>query len=427
MSARLAELGTWRSGGTPPKDRDELWGGGFPWISTRDLKLHELSSSTETITEAAAQRFSTTVPAGSVLIATRGMALARRLPVALVTRPVAFNQDIKAIEPDRRVWPKYLLYALLAFEDQLLALTDEAAHGTKRLDTDLLRAFRIPCPPLAKQRRVGDFLDAETGLIDALLSARARQRELLSERRRAKVLAAVVGDLADGIGRWCTTSDVPKLSTLPREWRLVSVGSKFDVQLGKMLNADRAAEAGADGAAPYLRNVNVQWGRVDTQELKWMYFDDADRSKFALKRGDLLVCEGGEIGRCALWDSDRDDCFFQKALMRVRPAGADSAQWLALCLTALADAGVLAAGTDRSTIDHLPAKKLRALRVPLPPLEVQRELVSRSAEDDRRSKGAIAAINCQIDLLRERRQALITAAVTGKLQIPAAPIASATP
>lgn len=193
MTRRLADVGTWRSGGTPPKDRDELWGGGFPWISTRDLKQPELHGSTATLTEDAARRYSTTVPAGSLLIGTRGMALAKRLPVAMVTRAAAFNQDIKAIEPHADVCSKYLLYALLAFERPILALTDEAAHGTKRLDTDLLRAFRIPCPPRGAQESIARFLDAETARIDALVAARERQRALIQERRRARLDQLVSG------------------------------------------------------------------------------------------------------------------------------------------------------------------------------------------------------------------------------------------
>lgn len=198
---RLAEVGVWRSGGTPPTDREDLWRGDFPWISTRDLKRPELDGSTATITEDAAKQFSTIVPAGSILIATRGMALATRLPVALVKRAASFNQDIKAIEPHTGMHGKYLLYALVAFEGPILGLTEEAAHGTKRLDTELLRRFRIPCPTLEEQIRIVDFLDAETARIDAVIRARGRQSELLAERRLALVTAAVTGMDGGGVSR----------------------------------------------------------------------------------------------------------------------------------------------------------------------------------------------------------------------------------
>jgi type I restriction enzyme S subunit len=219
VTVRLAEVGAWRSGGTPPKDRDELWDGGFPWISTRDLKQPELNGSTDTITDDAASRYSTTVPAGSLLIATRGMALAKRLPVAMVTREVAFNQDIKAIEPHCDVYSKYLLYALLAFEGPILALTDEAAHGTKRLDTDLLRRFRIPCPDFADQRRIADFLDVETTRIDALIAARAAQSELLAER--AVSVATRLALRGGSANARCQPSGIPPVGDIPAHWAVL--------------------------------------------------------------------------------------------------------------------------------------------------------------------------------------------------------------
>lgn len=202
---------------------------------------------------------------------------------------------------------------------------------------------------------------------------------------------------------------------LPNDWSLASVGSRYDIQLGKMLNAHRAAEPNSPGAAPYLRNINVQWGRIDTDHLNWMRFSADDRTKYALRRGDLLVCEGGEIGRCAIWDSDREDCFFQKALMRVRSRGPDSLAWLALCIRALADGGALSAGAERSTIDHLPAEKLRALRVPLPGPEEQRGILTALDAETARIDAMVAERRRQAQLLIARRASLMFAAASGTL------------
>jgi type I restriction enzyme S subunit len=189
---------------------------------------------------------------------------------------------------------------------------------------------------------------------------------------------------------------------LPHGWRLASVGSRYDLQLGKMLNADRAAEPRSAGAAPYLRNVNVQWGSIKTDDLKWMRFSTDDRARYALRRGDLLVCEGGEIGRCAIWDADNEDCFFQKALIRVRSRGPDTLDWLALCLRALSDGGALSAGTDKSTIGHLPAEKLKALRIPLPQPEEQRDVVRALDYEVGRLDDLAEARTRQRELVRER-------------------------
>lgn len=152
-------------------------------------------------------------------------------------------------------------------------------------------------------------------------------------------------------------------------WSTVRLGDVADIQLGKMLSPK--ARSGA-APAPYLRNVNVQWGYIDLSDLLAMDFDDDDRRKFALYRGDLLVCEGGEPGRCAVLTSDLNGIFFQKALMRVRPNLAlVEPRFLQQFMQYAATRGVFADGGNQATIAHFPAVRLNALQIPLPPLPEQ--------------------------------------------------------
>src|SRR2546430_15584275 len=86
-------------------------------------------------------------------------------------------------------------------------------------------------------------------------------------------------------------------------------------QLGKMLSAKSRTGV---GARPYLRNKNVQWGRVEIDDVLHMDFSERDVDKFELRPGDVLVCEGGEVGRAAVWHGQIEGCCYQKALHRVR-------------------------------------------------------------------------------------------------------------
>lgn len=96
-------------------------------------------------------------------------------------------------------------------------------------------------------------------------------------------------------------------------WQESSLGTIADMQLGKMLDAKKN-----DGEYhSYLGNDNIQWDGVNLSEIKEMRFKDSELAKFALKPGDLLVCEGGDPGRCAIWDST-EEMYYQKALHRVR-------------------------------------------------------------------------------------------------------------
>lgn len=155
-------------------------------------------------------------------------------------------------------------------------------------------------------------------------------------------------------------------------WPSVSLGSIADVQLGKMLSP--RAKTGTT-AFPYLRNVNVQWGRIDLSNLVEMDFDEREREKFSLRKGDLVVCEGGEPGRCAVVENDLPGVFFQKALMRVRPREARiDTRFLQRFMEVAAQRGTFTRDGNQATIAHFPAVKLNALQLPLPPLDEQRRI-----------------------------------------------------
>jgi type I restriction enzyme, S subunit len=98
-------------------------------------------------------------------------------------------------------------------------------------------------------------------------------------------------------------------------WERKKIGELFDVQLGKMLNE----KAKQGDLYPYLANFNVRWGTFDLTKLNMMHFNENEKRKFSLKYGDLLMCEGGEIGRCAVWNKLDENIYYQKALHRLRP------------------------------------------------------------------------------------------------------------
>jgi type I restriction enzyme S subunit len=113
------------------------------------------------------------------------------------------------------------------------------------------------------------------------------------------------------------------VSELPEGWTEQALGSVADCRLGKMLDAEK----NQGELRPYLRNTNVQWGTIDLSDVKEMRIIDDERDRYAVLPGDLLVCEGGEPGRCAVWRDDRG-VYIQKALHRVRPLNGTSVEYL---------------------------------------------------------------------------------------------------
>lgn len=155
-------------------------------------------------------------------------------------------------------------------------------------------------------------------------------------------------------------------------WPVRPLGEIADTALGKML--DKGKTRGLPHV-PYLRNVNVQWGRIDTDDLLTMELADNERDRFGVEPGDLLVCEGGEIGRCAIWQGRSEYIAYQKALHRIRPSQALDARFLRYLLEYHAGNGTLNKLATGSTIAHLPQQQLRRIPVPLPPVAEQRRVV----------------------------------------------------
>ncbi len=154
------------------------------------------------------------------------------------------------------------------------------------------------------------------------------------------------------------------------DWLYQQLGELFEIQLGKMLSA--ASKFGTQ--YPYLANRNVQWGRIVIDDLGTMNFSEAQRERYRLAPGDLLVCEGGEVGRAAMWSGELDECYFQNAIHRLRPRLAVSALFMRHYFEFAATQGSLRALTGQTSIGHLPRARLVRWMVPVPSLKEQQEI-----------------------------------------------------
>lgn len=157
----------------------------------------------------------------------------------------------------------------------------------------------------------------------------------------------------------------------PKNWELRKLGEIADCQLGKMLS-----KKSKTGLSPkkYLRNANIRWRKIDVSDLLEMDFNEKELSKFELKQGDLLVCEGGEIGRCAIWGNQIQDCYYQKALHRVRPDyNVLTSVYLQEYFYSMAKGNAFSEFVSEVTFSHLTAEKLKNLLIPIPEISIQRK------------------------------------------------------
>ena len=164
----------------------------------------------------------------------------------------------------------------------------------------------------------------------------------------------------------CIEDEIP--FDLADGWVWTRFSSIADISLGKMLDAAK----NKGDAQKYLRNVNVRWGAFDLSDVLEMRFEEDEFDRFSIVRGDLVVCEGGEPGRCAIWDSD-EAIFYQKALHRVRPISVLS-EFIYYAMRAFIGAGIYDRYYTGTTIKHLTGQSIKMLPIPLPPLNEQRRL-----------------------------------------------------
>lgn len=201
-----------------------------------------------------------------------------------------------------------------------------------------------------------------------------------------------------------------EVGVIPEDWEVSSVGREFEVKLGKMLDA----EGNSGVPKPYLGNRAVQWGRIDTQLMPNMLMSRADMQRFRLFPGDLLVCEGGEVGRAAIWDGQLDECYYQKALHRLRTLGVYDARLMLAYLFHWAGSGQFTNFVTQTSIAHLPREKL--LQMPLPvPTRPEREAIAEALGD---VDALLRSLDQLIAKKRDLKQAAMQQLLTGRQRLP---------
>lgn len=282
--------------------------------------------------------------------------------------------------------PKVLLPDLLPFICQTDAFFDHAV-GTSagslspRTNWTSLADFEFVLPAPDDQSQLSNLLGLWYQASDAGFQALTAAQKM---RRAAFTQFFECGVRGE-------TRVVTPIGELPASWKVAALGDRYDVQLGKMMSE---AARSAPGQTPYLRNANVQWNKLELDDIAEMAFTPKEKEKFSLRFGDILACEGRHVGKSAMWKDEVPGACFQKALHRLRRRSvSDEPRYLLHCLQHYSWAGKFIAVTGETTIPHLPAERFRAMLFPFPPLDEQIEIAV-----------AIEDIDAGIDALEERQR-----------------------
>ena len=285
-------------------------------------------------------------------------------------RPIAYrvsgkcwvNNHAHVLKPKDELDVDYLCYSLMFYK------VDGMVNGATRqkLTQAAMRKMQIPSRSMDEQKQIVDELNR----IIKIKKQRQKELVLLDDLIKARFVE-MFGDVIHN----------------DRKWECQQFSDITISRLGKML--DTKHQTGTC-KYPYLANFNVQWFRFELGNLNEMDFNEKEREEFCLEDGDLLVCEGGEIGRCAVWHNQIKKCFFQKALHRVRCNQdiilPDYLSWW--FKYNCENGGFTAIEGAKATISHLTGTKMKMLDVTVPPIELQEQFVDIIHQVDK-SKAAV--------------------------------------
>ncbi|MDD4280478.1 MAG: hypothetical protein PHX74_12180 [Candidatus Sumerlaeales bacterium] len=329
-------------------------------------------------------------------------------------------------------WYYHELLRLPMYKGRIKVASTGVVESRLRLYSDDLGRIESIIPPPSEQAAIVRFLDHANGRIERAIRAKRKIITLLNEQKQAIIASLVTGkcevrrvkgeDGSDSSlftprpSHFMKPSGIPWLGDIPAHWGLISLRMRYSVELGKMLDAKRFT---GRHSVPYLRNRDVQWDNILIDDLPTMDITPTEFPRYTVQAGDLLVCEGGQVGRCAFWNDQLPICGFQKALHRIRALDpkCDFPRFFFYQMRLAAGCGIFTADGNENTIAHLTCEKLRRHLFAFPPFGEQEAIAKYLDCELQQFAAAISNFEREIALLREYRTRLTADVVTGKLDV----------
>ena len=393
------------SGTTPPTGEARFYDGTIPWVNTSELRENVVFQTDKTLTTEAIEELTAlrAYPVGTVLFAMYGATIGR---VAILGVPATVNQAVCALADPSRFTPRFVFYGLQASREFLAA--SSTGGGQPNLNAEKVREHKLPCPDPQTQRAIADYLDRETARLDALVAAKERVLGLLAEKRRALITRAVTRGLDLRVP--LRDSGIPWLGEIPAHWELKRAKWLF-------WERDQRSTTGEE----VLLSLRMERGLVphNTVSLKQTQPDELVGYK-QVSTGEIVVNRmRAASGLVAIAPQD-GLVSPDYAVFRVSPS-ANAEYFTHLFKTELMQAVFRSEstglGTGSSGFLRLYSESFLCLWLPYPPAREKAAILAH-VEDELAKLAAIhAATERTVTLLKERRAALIAAAVTGQIDV----------
>ena len=330
--------------------------------------------------------------------------------VGLSTKKGMITSAYTAFKSKENINTQYVYYFFESLDDAK-ALKPYYKGLRKTVRPPEFLKIHVPFPPKEEQDVISKFLDSETSRIDNLIAKQEKLIELLEEQRKSIISHAVTKGLNPNAPM--KDSGVEWLGEVPEHWDVAVVKRAFIVKLGKMLQPDQKDET--DVIKKYLKASNLTWDGVKDIDNE-MWFSKNELKKLKLEIGDLLVAEGGDVGKSCIFDSN-EEFYYQNSVNRVRGQKNNANKFLYYWLFTLKYSGYIDILCNKSTIAHFTAEKLNETILLLPDSVEQNEIIAYLERENGKINQLILKQQSLIEKLKEYRASIISHAVTGKIDV----------
>lgn len=407
----MARLGYESDTLVPMRDKPGDLGGEIPWIRIEDFDGKYISSSKSgqgVSEETVAAMNLKVLPVGSVLCSCS----CNMGATAIVAQPLVTNQTFIGIVPGSGYVSEYLYYLFISATEYLNSIGTGAIQTY--LSRDDFRRLRIPQPSLNEQQAIAAFLDREIAKIDALVAEQEKLIALLKEKRQAVISHAVTKGLDPTVPM--KDSGIEWLGEVPAHWEVRKLSSISTKITNGFVGPTR--DILVDKGVRYLQSLHIKGNRIHFDQPYFVREEwSNEHQKSILATGDVLIVQTGDIGQVACVTEEFAGCNCHALIIVAPLKSVVNGTWISCVLTADYGLHSLLSIQTGALHPHLNCGNVKDIYVPVPPLAEQSKIIASLIERLDAFDSLIAEAESAIGLLKERRSAMISAAVTGKIDV----------
>ncbi|EMY2881206.1 restriction endonuclease subunit S [Campylobacter upsaliensis] len=313
--------------------------------------------------------------------------------------------------------PNYLIayYSYLFQTKSIQKFLRKFAYGIMEIRESIdyleFKKMFLPTPPLQEQKEIAEFLDSKCEKIQNYIEKKQKLITLLQEKKQALINEVVTKGLNPNIE--FKNSEIAYLGLIPHHWEVKKLKYVGKVVLGKMLCNEHQK---GYSHCYYLKSKNLQWLNVEVSQIEKMWFSEYEKSLYRIKKDDLLVSEGGEVGKTCIWNNELAECYIQNSVHKITLNKFNNAKFFLYLFFTYGKLGVFDSVVSRVSIAHLVLEKLVNVDMVVPPLQEQKQIANFLDEKCEKINSAIEKTKRQITLIKEYKNTLINEAVCGRIR-----------